>query len=79
MAASTDSARDRQRQRLQTEINRYVGRGFRVLNQTDTTAQLVKSKKFSLLWFFIWLILDWALARSSTVAGTWRSGTSWSI
>jgi hypothetical protein len=57
MTASAESTRELQRQRLQAEINRYIGRGFRVLNQTDTTAQLVRPKKFSLLWFIIWLIL----------------------
>lgn len=34
---------------LQKEINRYLKRGFRVVAQTPTTAQLVKPKQFSCL------------------------------
>lgn len=41
---------------LQKEVTNYVRRGFRVVSQTDTTAQLVKAKKFSFLWAFIWLL-----------------------
>lgn len=44
-----------QRAVLQREINAWVKRGYRVVSQTDTTAQLVKPKRFSLLWFFILL------------------------
>ncbi len=35
---------------LQTEIDRHLREGFRVLSQTDFTAQLVKPKKFSGGW-----------------------------
>ena len=34
---------------LQKSINWYTSRGFRVVSQTDTTAQLVKPKQFSCL------------------------------
>lgn len=44
-----------QRAALQAEINAWVRRGYRVISQTDTTAQLVKPKRFSLFWFFIML------------------------
>ncbi len=41
---------------LQREITGYVKRGFVVQSQTDTTAQLIKRKKFSFLWAFVWLL-----------------------
>ena len=48
---------ERRRDILQKEIGRYIRKGFRVVSQTDTSAQLVKPKRFSLLWAIIWLIL----------------------
>jgi type VI protein secretion system component VasF len=42
---------------LQQRISYYVRHQYRVLSQTDTTAQLVKPKRFSLIWAIIWLIL----------------------
>ena len=42
---------------LDREIKRYVKRGFRVISRTDTTAQLVKPKKFSFFWAFIWFLV----------------------
>ena len=44
---------DERRAILQREINSYIRRGFRVVSQTDTTAQLVKPKHFSLFWAII--------------------------
>ena len=41
---------------LDAEVTRFVRRGFRVQSRTDTTAQLVKPKKFSLGWAVIWLL-----------------------
>ncbi len=38
---------------LDKEVAYYIRRGFRVISRTDTTAQLVKPKSFSILWFFI--------------------------
>lgn len=35
---------------LQKEINGYAKNGWRVISQTDTTAQLVKPKRLSCLW-----------------------------
>ena len=62
---------------LQSEIDRYVKQGYRVVSQTPTTAQLVKPKKFNflialfgLLWLTIgfWIYLLWYLAqREKTV------------
>ena len=46
---------EQRRTALQREVRKYVSRGYRVVSQTDTTAQLVKPKRFSLLWFFILL------------------------
>lgn len=42
---------------LQIEINRYLQRGLKVLSQTQTTAQLVKPKKFSCLLATLGLLL----------------------
>jgi hypothetical protein len=48
---------DQRREILQREINKYLRQGYRVISQTDTTAQLVKPKVFSCLWFLINMIL----------------------
>jgi hypothetical protein len=42
---------------LQREIQKYVKDGWRVQSSTATTAQLVKPKKFSFLFFIVLLIL----------------------
>ena len=41
---------------LQQAIGEYLAQGYRVLSQTDTTAQLVKPKQFGTLWFILWLL-----------------------
>lgn len=38
---------------LRDEINRYLGRGYRVLSETDSSAQLVKPKRASVLWIVL--------------------------
>jgi type VI protein secretion system component VasF len=43
-----------QRVALQERVRHYVGQQYRVVSQTDTTAQLIKAKRFSLVWFLIW-------------------------
>lgn len=48
---------DQRRTILQREISGYLRRGFRVQSQTETTAQLVKPKKFSLLWAVLWFFV----------------------
>jgi hypothetical protein len=48
---------DRRREILQREISSYARRGFRILSQTNTTAQLLKPKKFSFLWALLWFLL----------------------
>ena len=42
---------------LSGEIDAYLRKGFRVLNQTDTTAQLLRPKHFSFLWALLWFLL----------------------
>lgn len=42
---------------LDREVAGYVRSGFIVQMRTETTAQLVKPKKFSLFWALLWLIL----------------------
>jgi hypothetical protein len=56
---------------LEKEIYSYVRRGYRVLSQTETSAQLVKPKKFSLLWcilfFGIFYIVYYMAKKDKTV------------
>jgi hypothetical protein len=42
---------------LQGTAAYYVQRGFRVVNQTPTSVQLVRPKKFSFLWAVAWFFL----------------------
>lgn len=49
---------EQRREILQREITaRYLRRGFRVMSQTDTTAQLVRPKTFSFIWACAWFLL----------------------
>ncbi len=52
---------EQRREILQREINKYIRQDYRVISQTDTTAQLVRPKRFSCLWFLIWafLLIGW--------------------
>lgn len=43
---------------LQSEILRYVSRGYQVISQTDSTAQLVKPKHVSCLIVLLLLVLS---------------------
>ncbi len=42
---------------LQEHIDWYVRQGYRVVSQTETSAQLIKPKQFSLVWAVIWLLV----------------------
>jgi len=42
---------------LEQEVQKYVRKGYRVLSQTDTSAQLVKPKRFSFLVALVLLLL----------------------
>ena len=39
---------------LTQEIAKYSKKGWHVVSQTDTTAQLLKPKRFSFLWAVLW-------------------------
>lgn len=39
------------------EVGTYMRDGFFVRQRTTTTAQLVKPKKFSFLWAFLWFLM----------------------
>jgi hypothetical protein len=54
---TTDLPIEQRKDILQDEINKYIRRGFTVVSQTDTSAQLIKAKRFSLFWALFWLIL----------------------
>lgn len=47
---------DQRRAALQARINTYVGQQYRVVSQTDYSAQLVKPKRFSFVWFLVWVL-----------------------
>ena len=38
---------------LQGEIDQLVKQGYRVVSQTESTAQLVRPKRFSIIWALI--------------------------
>lgn len=42
---------------LDEEVGQYMRDGFFVRHRMDTTAQLVKPKKFSFLWALLWLLV----------------------
>jgi len=46
---------EQRKELLQKEIHHYIRKGYHVISQTDTTAQLLKPKKFSLFWCIIML------------------------
>lgn len=48
---------EQHRTRLNLAIQPYLGDGYRVVSQTDTTAQLVRPKRFSFMWFLFWSIV----------------------
>lgn len=41
---------------LEDRIQYYVRRGYRVVNRTETTAQLLRPKTFSFVWASFWFI-----------------------
>lgn len=43
-------------QPLQEHIEWYISQGYRVVSQTEASAQLVKPKTFSFVWAFIWFL-----------------------
>lgn len=42
---------------LDQELGEWSRRGYRVVSRTDTTAQLVKPKRFSCLWATLWFLV----------------------
>lgn len=54
--ATAVSAAERQAA-LAARIGQYVGQQYRVVSQSEYAAQLVKPKRFSALWFLLWLVL----------------------
>jgi hypothetical protein len=42
---------------LDEEVRKYVHRDYRVESRSATTAQMVKPKKFSFFWAFVWFLL----------------------
>jgi hypothetical protein len=61
---------------LKAQIRIAVEKGYHVVGQTSTTAQLVKEKKFSLFWAVLWtfvaligllVYLFWYMSRKNAV------------
>lgn len=48
---------EKRREILNRTIANYSRQGWRLISQTDTTAQLVKPKSFSCLWATLWFLL----------------------
>jgi hypothetical protein len=48
---------EQRRRVLQERVNHYVDQQYRVISQTETAAQLVKPKRFSVVWFLLWCLL----------------------
>lgn len=42
---------------IQSRIIHYVSQQYRVISQTENAAQLIKIKRFSVLWFMFWSLL----------------------
>jgi hypothetical protein len=42
---------------LDAEVMKYARMGYEVHSRTQTTAQLVKPKKFSFIWALVWFLL----------------------
>lgn len=56
MRNTTEVSLAERRAILQGVIAKFVRQGYRVVSQTDTTAQLVRPKRFSLLWAALWFL-----------------------
>jgi len=48
---------DERKEILQQQIAKYSRKGYQVVSQTDTTAQMRKAKTFSLIWAILWALL----------------------
>jgi uncharacterized membrane protein len=57
MANPETMSEEDQQQLLQHEIAKAVRDGWQVTTQTTTTATLARKKKFSWIWFILWLLL----------------------
>lgn len=53
----TELALEERRKILQDQIAKYSRKGYQIVSQTDTTAQMRKPKSFSFLWAFLWFLL----------------------
>ena len=45
-----------ERRPLRHQVEHYVAQGYRVVSETPESAQLVRPKRFSLLWFLVWFL-----------------------
>jgi uncharacterized membrane protein len=48
---------EQRRKALDDAVRHWVKRGYVVQSRSDTTAQIVKHKKFSFLWALLWFLL----------------------
>lgn len=57
LSALRNLSRPKDDEPLQAHIDWYVKQGYRVVSQTETSAQLVKPKVFSLVWAILWFLV----------------------
>lgn len=55
--ATTGQSVEEHRRLLEQQIDGHLQRGYRVVSQTDTAAQLVRPKSFSFIWAMAWFLL----------------------
>lgn len=53
----TELALEERKKILQDQIAKYSRKGYEIVSQTDSTAQMRKPKTFSFLWAFLWFLL----------------------
>lgn len=57
MTSPESMSEEDQQQVLQREVANAVKQGWQVTTQTTTSATLSRKKKFSWIWFILWLLL----------------------
>jgi len=53
MAEQQSLTTEKRKEILDRAVAKYVKNGYRVISQTDTTAQLVKPKRFGCAWMIV--------------------------
>lgn len=73
---------------LHREVIRHINNGYRILAQTESTAQLVKPKRFSFGWFLLLalfgvfpgiLYIAWYASKQDNVVYLWYDDSSGTV